>query len=108
VLPREKVEGEARFLASVDVLVFVLDSQRERVEGNAAAIEQTKSNLLRLGRSPDRIDAVFLFNKRDLPNAALVDELRASIRWERWESVSVVAPTGQGFDELLRILDRTG
>src|SRR5499426_3495637 len=63
-------------LKGVDGIVFVADSQIERMEANIESLENLRLNLTEQGYDLDRIPYVIQYNKRDLPNAAPLDELR--------------------------------
>lgn len=57
-------------LRQADGLVFVADSQMDRMVDNMQAWEVLQANLKRNGQSLDRIPLVLQYNKRDLPNVA--------------------------------------
>src|SRR4030095_4951635 len=56
-------------LEGVDGMVFVADSQVERMEANIESFENLASNLQEQGYSVDKVPYVIQYNKRDLPNA---------------------------------------
>lgn len=62
-------------LKGVDGIVFVVDSQRERLEANLESYESLESNLEAQGYDPQKIPLVLQFNKRDLASAVPVVEL---------------------------------
>jgi hypothetical protein len=88
-------------LKGVDGVVFVADSQIERMEANLESVENLRVNLAEQGYSLERIPYVVQYNKRDLPNIATVDELRRLINPRNVPEFQAVAPTGVGvFDTL--------
>lgn len=88
-------------LKGVDGVVFVADSQIERMEANLESVENLRVNLAEHGYDLDRIPYVMQYNKRDLPNAATVDELRRLLNQRGVPEFEAVAPTGVGvFDTL--------
>ncbi len=88
-------------LKGVDGVVFVADSQIERMEANLESVENLRTNLAEQGYSLDRVPYVVQYNKRDLPNIATVDELRRLINPRSVPEYQAVAPTGVGvFDTL--------
>ena len=88
-------------LKGVDGVVFVADSQIERMEANMESIENLRVNLAEQGYDLDRIPYVVQYNKRDLPNVVSVDELRRTLNPKGVPEFSAVAPTGVGvFDTL--------
>jgi mutual gliding-motility protein MglA len=88
-------------LKGVDGVVFVADSQIERMEANMESIENLRVNLAEQGYDLDRIPYVVQYNKRDLPNVVTVEELRNTLNPKGVPEFSAVAPTGVGvFDTL--------
>jgi signal recognition particle receptor subunit beta len=88
-------------LKGVDGVVFVADSQIERMEANLESLENLRVNLREQGYDLDRIPYVVQYNKRDLPNVATVDELRRMLNPRNVPEFQAVAPTGVGvFDTL--------
>ena len=63
-------------LKGVDGVVFVADSQIERMEANIESLENLRTNLAEQGYNLDKLPYVIQYNKRDLPNAAPVEQLR--------------------------------
>ena len=62
-------------LKGVDGVVFVADSQLERQEANVEAMQNLYDNMAEYGYDITRMPFVIQYNKRDLPNAAPIDEL---------------------------------
>lgn len=60
-------------MRQADGLVFVADSQLDRMGENVQSWETFHANLRRNAQSLDRIPLVLQYNKRDLPNAAPVE-----------------------------------
>ena len=88
-------------LKGVDGVVFVADSQIERMEANIESIENLRQNLQEHGYDLDKIPYVIQYNKRDLPNAAPLDELRHLLNPKSIPEFEACATTGEGvFDTL--------
>ncbi len=88
-------------LKGVDGVIFVADSQIERMEANIESIENLRTNLAEQGYSLDKVPFVMQYNKRDLPSAAPVEELRSMLNPTNAVEFEAVASTGQGvFDTL--------
>ena len=88
-------------LKGVDGVVFVADSQIERMEANLESLENLRVNLGEQGYDLDRLPYVVQYNKRDLPNVATVEELRRMLNPRSVPEFQAVAPTGVGvFDTL--------
>src|SRR5215204_1421370 len=71
-------------LKGVDCIVFVADSQVERMEANQEAMQNLYDNMAEYGYDLTKMPFVIQYNKRDLPNAAPVRELQAALNpgWE--------------------------
>lgn len=88
-------------LKGVDGVVFVADSQIERMEANLESIENLKFNLEEQGYSLDSLPYVIQYNKRDLPNVASVEELSSLLNQAKDPEFAATATTGEGvFDTL--------
>src|SRR5207253_3012707 len=84
-------------LRSVDGMVFVADSQWEKMEENVESFKNLEDNLAKQNMSLDDIPYVLQYNKRDLPNIAPVNYLDYVLnnRKKRVQSFEVVSSTGQ-------------
>jgi hypothetical protein len=78
-------------LKGVDGVVFVADSQVDRAEANQESMQNLYDNMAEHGYDLTRMPFVLQYNKRDLPNAAPLDELQALLN-PGWE---VTDPTRQ-------------
>ena len=84
-------------LKGVDGVVFVADSQVERMEANIESLDNLRINLKEQGYDLDKVPFVMQYNKRDLPNAVPVEELRKVLNPRNVTERQAVAPTGVGF-----------
>jgi mutual gliding-motility protein MglA len=91
-------------LKGVDGVVFVADSQVERMEANFESLENLHYNLAEQNLSLDRIPLVMQYNKRDLPNVVSLAELSASLNPGGRPEYAAVATTGQGVFETLKAI----
>ncbi|MEO8199221.1 MAG: GTPase domain-containing protein [Gemmatimonadota bacterium] len=66
-------------LKGVDGVVFVADSQIERMEANIESMQNLYDNMAEHGYDLTRMPFVIQYNKRDLPNAAPIAELQAAL-----------------------------
>jgi signal recognition particle receptor subunit beta len=88
-------------LKGVDGVVFVADSQEERMDANVESLYNLEENLQAQGYDLMKIPYVLQLNKRDLPNIIPADELAAELRRKEEPVVEAVASTGEGvFDTL--------
>src|SRR5579862_5097695 len=88
-------------LKGVDGIVFVADSQIERMEANLEALENLRLNLTEQGYDLDKLPYVVQYNKRDLPNAAPIDQLQNVLNPTKAAEFEACATSGVGvFDTL--------
>jgi signal recognition particle receptor subunit beta len=71
-------------LKGVDGVVFVADSQTDRAEANIESMQNLYDNMAAYGYDLTRMPFIVQYNKRDLPNAAPVEELQEMLNpgWE--------------------------
>lgn len=88
-------------LKGVDGVVFVADSQEDRLDANLESAENLRINLAEQGYDLDRIPYVIQYNKRDLPNIVPSEELSRLLNTRGVPEFNAIAPTGVGvFDTL--------
>ncbi|HEX9580824.1 MAG TPA: GTPase domain-containing protein [Gemmatimonadales bacterium] len=66
-------------LKGVDGVVFVADSQVERMEANIESMQNLYDNMAQYGYDLTKIPFVIQYNKRDLPNASPIKDLQAQL-----------------------------
>ncbi|HET8622927.1 MAG TPA: GTPase domain-containing protein [Gemmatimonadales bacterium] len=66
-------------LKGVDGVVFVADSQTERMDANIEAMQNLYENMQQHGYDITRLPFAIQYNKRDLPNAAPIPDLQAAL-----------------------------
>jgi signal recognition particle receptor subunit beta len=89
-------------LKGVDGVVFVADSQIERMEANLESLDNLKVNLKEQGYELDKVPYVVQYNKRDLPNAAELSELQRLCNPLGVPEFEAKATTGEGVFETLK------
>jgi len=89
-------------LKGVDGVIFVADSQVERMDANVEAIENLETNLRSQGYDLMAIPYVLQLNKRDLPNVASVDEMKRLLAKKNEPIFEAVAAKGPGVFETLK------
>ncbi len=88
-------------LKGVDGVVFVADSQEERMDANVESLYNLEENLQAQGYDLMKLPYVLQLNKRDLPNIIPVEDLAAELRRKDEPVVEAVASNGAGvFDTL--------
>jgi signal recognition particle receptor subunit beta len=94
-------------LKGVDGIVFVCDSQNAMMEANLESFKNLKENLAEIGLNIGELPLVLQFNKRDLPNIADGDTLRAALDPEsKYDFMESVAATGVGVFETLKMISK--
>jgi len=93
-------------LKGVDGVIFVADSQIERLEANQESVDNLKGNLAEQGYSLEKLPYVVQYNKRDLPNVVDVEELRALLNPTGVPDYEAVARTGPGVFETLKSVSK--
>lgn len=93
------VKGESNFTRTrallsegVDGLVFVADSDSERMEDNLIVLNELND----LGELNKDRPFVFQYNKRDLPNITPLDQMEEVLNREKRLSIEAVASEGLG------------
>jgi signal recognition particle receptor subunit beta len=66
-------------LKGVDGVVFVADSQIERMEANIESMQNLYDNMAQYGYDLTKIPFIIQYNKRDLPNAAPIKDLQTQL-----------------------------
>ncbi len=88
-------------LKGVDGVIFVSDSQAERMEANVEAMHNLYENLESYGYDLTQIPFAIQYNKRDLSNTLTVEELRAQLNPAGVPDFESVAIEGKGVFETL-------
>ncbi len=91
-------------LDGVDGIIFVADSQTERMDANVDSMEDLESNLDSYGLKLSDVPSVLQFNKRDLPSIASAEEMEQLLNRYGWPSMESVAIGGSGPVETLKIM----
>ena len=89
-------------LKGVDGVIFVADSQVERMDANIESVENLVINLKGQGYDLMAMPYVLQLNKRDLPNVASTDELRRLLVRKSEPTYEAVASKGIGVFETLK------
>ena len=89
-------------LKGVDGVVFVADSQIERMEANMESLEDLRINLAEQGYELEKLPFVIQYNKRDLPNVAPVEQMNTILNPNGIQYYEGVAMAGRGVFETLK------
>ncbi len=91
-------------LKGLDGVVFVADSQKERMQENMRSFEGLKKNLKQQGYDYNKLPIVFQYNKQDLPNSLDINEMRLKLNKESFKDFSAQAHVGVGVFDSLQVI----
>lgn len=89
-----------------DGVVFVADSQKDKLEENIKSLKELAMNVTRQNKKFQEFPIVLQYNKRDMPNAlpvAVMDKYLNGMNWTRHEAI---ATTGVGVFDTLKSISR--
>jgi signal recognition particle receptor subunit beta len=93
-------------LKGADGVIFVADSQSDRIEANQESLENLRINLAEQNSALETTSFVVQYNKRDLRNVATVAALRKLLNPMSVPDFEASAATGQGVFETLKGLSK--
>lgn len=109
-VPGQVIYNETRklVLRNVDGVVFVADSQWEKMEENVESFANLEENLKQQNDALDELPYLLQFNKRDLPNAAPAHYLDFALNQKdtRVPFSEATAYEGKGVFESLNLIAR--
>jgi signal recognition particle receptor subunit beta len=91
-------------LKGVDGVVFVADSQAARMDANLESLKNLELNLKEQGYDLKSIPYVLQFNKRDLPTAMPVEEMKKALHFKQEPIFEAIANKGTGVFETLKMI----
>lgn len=91
-------------LSGVDGIVFVVDSQIERMDDNLDTLLDLEQNLISMGHTLKKFPLVFQFNKWDLPNIYDSDLLQERLNFYKVPCFNSIATKGEGVFETLKTI----
>jgi signal recognition particle receptor subunit beta len=94
-------------LKGSDGIVFVADSQLERMESNIESLQNLEQNLAEQGLVLEKMPFVIQYNKRDLPNVVSIEDLQRALNSRNVPWFEAVATTGVGVFETLKSIAKT-
>jgi small GTP-binding protein len=89
-------------LKGVDGIIFVADSQENRMEANVESLKNLKVNLVAHGFDLDKLPYVLQLNKRDLPTAVNAEEMKKKLMLNGEPVFEAIASNGKGVFETLK------
>lgn len=93
-------------LRGVDGVVFVADSQVERMEANMESLKSLEKNLTDQGYDISKIPLVMQWNKRDLPNTTSIKDLQSALNKWGVPEFEAVAVKGTGVFDTLKMISK--
>jgi mutual gliding-motility protein MglA len=94
-------------LKGLDGVIFVADSQTERMEENLESLRNLEANLEAQGYNIKEIPLLFQYNKRDLPNASSLRELQSQLNQYNAPDIEACAHEGKGVMESLKLVSKS-
>jgi signal recognition particle receptor subunit beta len=91
-------------LRGVDGVVFVADSQPDKMDENIESLANLVDNLQEYGYDIDELPMVIQYNKRDLPGVLTVEELNNRINTREMPHFEASAVTGTGVFDTLKFI----
>jgi signal recognition particle receptor subunit beta len=91
-------------LRGADGVIFVCDSQWEKMRENVESFHNLVQNLASYGYSLETTPYVVQYNKRDLPNIAPIEYLQYAINPRQVPSFEAIAIEGHGVFETLNAI----
>ena len=93
-------------LRGVDGVVFVADSQPDKMDENIESLTNLEENLVEYGYNINDLPMVIQFNKRDLPGVLTVEQLNARLNPRRLPHFEASATVGNGVFDTLKLVIR--
>jgi len=93
-------------LRGVDGVIFVADSQVERMEANLESLKSLEKNLTEQGYDISKIPLVMQWNKRDLPNTTSINDLHKALNKWGVPEFEAVAMKGTGVFDTLKMISK--
>lgn len=108
------VPGQAMYAATrrlivknADACVFVANSAADRWEENLQSFREMTQNLISHQLDPSALPLVLQYNKRDLPNAVPIEDLKSALNpTGKIADFEAAAQSGKGVFETLKALAR--
>ena len=89
-------------IKGVDGVVFVADSQKEKMPENKKSMQNLKEQLQKEGLAIDKIPLVLQYNKKDLPNTHSITHMRTALNHYNHPDFCASAERGETVFEPLK------
>lgn len=94
-------------LKGLDGVIFVADSQIERMDENVESLHNLERNLQQQGYDIREVPLIMQYNKRDLPNVASLAEMRSALNPYNATEIEGCASEGKGVFESLKTVSKS-
>lgn len=94
-------------LKGLDGIIFVADSQEERLDENIQSMRNLKTNLEQQGYDIRQIPLIIQYNKRDLANILPTSQLREALNHYNSQEFEAIANKGVGVFESLKTISKS-
>jgi signal recognition particle receptor subunit beta len=91
-------------LRGVDGLVYVADSQPDKMDENIESLANLEENLREYGYDVEQVPLVLQYNKCDLPGVLSIEELNAKLNTRGLPYFQASATQGQGVFDTLKLI----
>jgi len=95
-----------QLLDQVDGIVFVVDTQRNRIDENISSLEELRRALVSYGRALEEIPLVVQYNKRDLSDPYALEELHRKLSMNSVAAFEAIATSGTGVLQTLTTISK--
>jgi signal recognition particle receptor subunit beta len=102
----EQAPTRKQLLDRVDGIVMVIDSRSERIDDNLASFDELRSSLDAYGRSLDEVPLVVQYNKRDLADPYVLEEIHRKLDLGGTTVFEAVATEGSGVLQTLSTISK--
>ena len=102
----EQAPTRKQLLDRVDGVVFVADARRERIDENLACFEELRDALAAYGRPLERVPLVIQYNKRDLSDPYVLEELHRKLGMRGVAAFEAVARDGSAVLQTLTTISK--
>jgi signal recognition particle receptor subunit beta len=93
-------------LNGADGVVFVADSQRDKLQEDIKSLQELARNITRQNKKFSEFPIVLQYNKRDIPNALPVPVMDKYLNPLQWQRYDAVATTGVGVFDTLKAISK--
>jgi signal recognition particle receptor subunit beta len=102
----EHAPTRKQLLDQVDGIVFVVDTQRDRIEENLSSLDELRGALASYGRALEETPLVIQYNKQDQSDPYALEELHRKLSMQNVAVFEAVATNGTGVLQTLTTISK--